>query len=186
MDKDFEKKVKKKKLRTIAVAAVLIILAAAVVMNIRIEKPGENTKESGKGNSTEVTIEIRCDVLSQDMSKLKKPELADYVPDDGTILPETTVKINEGSTVYDVLNRVCRDNDIQMESSYTPVYESYYVEGINYLYEFDAGPQSGWNYQIDDNAPTYGSSSYKLKGGERILWQYTCDLGKDVGGYVEE
>ena len=33
---------------------------------------------------------------------------------------------------------------IQLEFSYTPLYASYYIEGINHLYEFDVGPESGW------------------------------------------
>lgn len=136
------------------------------------------------GETVEVSIEIRCDVLSEDLSKLKKPELEDYVPEDGAILEKTTVTMNKGQTVFDLLNKVCRDNNIQLETSYTPTYASYYVEGINYLYEFDAGNLSGWTYQVNGKVPHYGASSVKLKEGDVITWQYTCDLGKDVGGYV--
>ena len=129
-----------------------------------------------------VTIEIRCDTLAQDLSKLEDPALKAYVPSDGTILSRTKVTVKPGSTVFDVLNKVCRDKNIQVESSYTPMYGSYYVEGINYLYEFDGGKLSGWMYKVNGWFPNYGCSSYTLKDGDEIVWCYTCGLGKDVGG----
>ena len=127
-----------------------------------------------------VTLEIRCDTLSSDMSKLENPAIADYIPEDGIILAQTTYKGTTDNTVFDALNTLCRNNDIQLEFSYTPVYESYYIEGINYLYEFDGGNLSGWMYQVNGWFPNYGCSSYYLSDGDVIQWVYTCDLGKDV------
>ena len=69
-----------------------------------------------------------------------------------------------------------------MEASYTPMYGSVYVEGINNLYEFDCGELSGWMYSVNGIYPNYGCSSYILKDGDVICWVYTCDLGYDVGG----
>ena len=128
-----------------------------------------------------VTLEIRCDTLSSDISKLENPAIKDYIPTDGTILAKTTYKGTTDNTVFDVLNTLCRNNDIQLEFSYTPIYESYYIEGINYLYEFDGGNLSGWMYKVNDWFPNYGCSSYFLSDGDVIEWVYTCDLGKDVG-----
>ncbi|MGN0734426.1 MAG: DUF4430 domain-containing protein [Anaerovoracaceae bacterium] len=128
-----------------------------------------------------VTLEIRCDTLSSDMSKLENPALEDYIPEDGTILARSTYKGTTDNTVFDVLNTLCRNNDIQLEFSYTPIYESYYIEGINYLYEFDGGNLSGWMYKVNGWFPNYGCSSYYLSDGDVIEWVYTCDLGKDVG-----
>ena len=66
--------------------------------------------------------------------------------------------------------------------SWTPLYDSYYIEGIGHLYEFDAGPESGWMYKVNGTFPNYGCSSYVLTGGEEIVWCYTCaGLGDDVG-----
>jgi hypothetical protein len=67
-----------------------------------------------------------------------------------------------------------------MEASWTPVYNSAYVEGINNLYEFDCGNLSGWMYCVDGWYPNYGCSRYQLKDGETVEFRYTCDLGKDV------
>ena len=129
-----------------------------------------------------VTLEIRCDTLSQDMDRLENPAIKDYISEDGTILAKTTYKGTTDNTVFDAFNTLCRNNDIQLEFSYTPLYASYYIEGINYLYEFDGGPQSGWMYKVNEWFPNYGCSSYYLHDGDTIVWCYTCEgLGTDVG-----
>lgn len=129
-----------------------------------------------------VTLEIRCDTLSRDMDRLENPAIKDYIPEDGTILAKTTYKGTTDNTVFDALNTLCRNNDIQLEFSYTSLYASYYIEGINYLYEFDGGPQSGWMYKVNEWFPNYGCSSYYLHDGDTIVWCYTCEgLGTDVG-----
>ena len=127
------------------------------------------------------TITIRCDTVFDNVSALeesKKP----YVPEDGEILPLTTVEFTPGETVFDVLKRVCDAAQLQIEYSWTPLYDSYYIEGINHLYEFDCGFESGWMYKVNGWFPNYGCSAYELQGGEEIVWSYTCvGLGTDVG-----
>ena len=143
---------------------------------------GNSAYKPDEAESITVTISIRCDTLSSDMSKLTNPSIAGYIPTNGVILTTTTFKGTTDSTVFDALNTVCRNNGIQLESTYTPLYESYYVEGINYLYEFDGGAGSGWMYKVNGWFPNYGCSSYYLSDGDVIEWVYTCDYGADVGG----
>ncbi len=139
-------------------------------------KPVETTKEK-----LTCTITIRCDTVLDNMDNLD-PAKAPYVPDDGVILREVTVEFEEGETVFDVLNRVCKQYNVPIEYSWTPMYDSYYIEGINNLYEFDCGSESGWMYKVNGWFPNYGCSSYYLTGGEKIVWCYTCNgLGEDVG-----
>ena len=38
-------------------------------------------------------------------------------------------------------------------------------------------------YEVNDWFPNYGCSRYEVKNGDVIEWQYTCDLGGDIGGY---
>ena len=150
-------------------------------------RDGKSDKKSGskdKNNKDEkitVSIQIRCDNLSKDMSKLTDEAKAPYVPSNGVILAKTQYRCEKGTTVYDVLYAVCRNSNIHIESSYTPVYGSYYIEGINHLYEFDAGSESGWMYRVNGRYPDYGCSSYRLADGDSIVWAYTCNLGKDLG-----
>ena len=114
------------------------------------------------------------------MENLKESK-KEFLPADGVILRKTTVTFKEGETVFDVLKRVCKENNIQMESSYTPGYDNYYIEGINQIYEKDCGTKSGWMYSVNGTFPNYGCSDYKLKNGDEVEWRYTCDLGEDIG-----
>lgn len=128
------------------------------------------------------TLSIRCDTVLNNWDDLD-PAKAGYIPANGVILSTVTVTFSEGETVLDVLKRVCDGYGIQLEYSWSPMYNSYYVEGINHLYEFDCGSSSGWMFQVDGWFPNYGCSEYCLQGGESIVWCYTCiGFGADVGG----
>lgn len=127
------------------------------------------------------TIEIVCHTILDNMDKLSKGKEG-YVPDNGVILDKISVAYVDGESVFDVLERVCTSAEIPLEFSYTPIYESYYIEGINHIYEFDCGFESGWMYKVNDWFPNYGCSSYKVEEGDSIVWCYTCTgLGNDVG-----
>ena len=100
----------------------------------------------------------------------------------GDIMSARAVTFTEGESVFDVLFRECRASGIHMSSRLTPLYNSAYVEGIDNLYEFDGGELSGWMYSVNGWFPNYGCSQYYLSDGDAIAWQYTCDLGRDIGG----
>lgn len=140
-----------------------------------------NSGSNSDKNENTCTISISCATILNNMSKLDKDK-KDIVPKDGWILKEKTVTFKEGESVFDILQRVCKDNKIHMEASFTPLYNSSYVEGIYNLYEFDCGSLSGWMYSVNGVFPNFGCSQYIVKKGDVIRWQYTCDLGKDVGG----
>ena len=127
------------------------------------------------------TISISCSTILNNMDKCEEAK-KEWVPDNGVILRATTVTFTEGESVFDVLQRVCRDNGIQMDASWSGKYGSAYVEGIANLYEFDVGSGSGWMYKVNGWFPNYGCSGYTLSQGDVISWVYTCDLGDDVGG----
>lgn len=132
------------------------------------------------------TITIRCDTVFEHEEAMDAAKIP-YVPNDGEILPVTVVEFEEGETVFDVLRRVCEASELQIEYSWSPLYDSYYVEGINHLYEFDCGIESGWMYQVNGWFPNYGCSAYELQGGEEIVWLYTCvGLGTDIGAKIPE
>ena len=130
------------------------------------------------------SIEIRCDTILNHMDQLKKEKVS-LVPEDGVILPVCVAEFKEGETVMDVLKRACDQTEIPLEYSWTPLYDSYYIEGIQNLYEFDCGNESGWTYKVNGEFPNYGCSSYELKSGDEIVWQYTCEgYGADVGASI--
>lgn len=150
---------------------------------VPIGKPLPVEPENQKVDSSKTytaTISIECSTILNNLSDLD-PDKLELVPSDGVILPPTRVSFSEGESVFDALQRVCKENNIHMESSWTPIYNSAYIEGIHNLYEFDCGSLSGWMYRVDGWYPNYGCSRYVLQDGENIEWRYTCDLGKDVG-----
>lgn len=127
------------------------------------------------------TFSIECTTILDNLSDLEDGKL-DAIPEDCIILPESQVTFSEGESVFDVLQRICKDNKIHMEASWTPIYNSAYIEGISNLYEFDCGNLSGWMYSVNGWYPNYGCSRYSLQDGDKVEWRYTCDLGYDVGG----
>lgn len=132
------------------------------------------------GGALRCTVTIECGTVLGHMDELS-PGKAELIPVDGVLLPETAVAFSEGDTVFDVLQRVCRAQGIHMESTWTPAYNSAYIEGIGNLYEFDCGNLSGWMYSVNGVWPDYGCSSCTLHDGDTVVWSYTCDLGRDVG-----
>ena len=137
--------------------------------------------EVDKAKTYTCTFSIECSTILNNLDMLV-PDKLECVPSNGVILPKTTVTFYEGESVFDVLQRVCKDNGIHLESEWTPIYNSAYVEGIHNLYEFDCGALSGWMYKVNGWYPNSGCSRYQMKDGDVVEWRYTCDLGNDVGG----
>jgi len=127
------------------------------------------------------TISISCATILNNM-ELCDAAKRELIPADGWILYPVEVTFYEGESVFNVLQRVCKQKKIHMEFENTPLYNSAYIEGIYNLYEFDVGELSGWMYQVNGWFPNYGCSRYQLQDGDEICWVYTCDLGYDVGG----
>lgn len=161
------------------VIAALVIFAA---LNIRRSEDYYTSKLPSEGAS--VTVEINCSSVLDNYQSLDE-SLRDekYVPKDGVILAPAKVYINEGDSVFDVLEYVTKKYKIQMEYERSP--GSIYVEGINYLYEFSCGDLSGWMYSVNGEFAGVGCESYILQDGDRVGWLYTCDSGRDIGGGEE-
>lgn len=128
------------------------------------------------------TLSVECSTILANMKYLDKNKV-ELVPEDGIIFPAREVAFYEGESVFNVLQREMKRNKIHLEFENTPIYNSAYIEGVNNLYEFDCGELSGWMYKVNDWFPGYGCSRYQLKEGDMVEWVYTCDLGRDVGGY---
>jgi len=197
-----KKKLGKRKVSN-AIMVIIILTVAAVGIGFALQsgifdnKPElgseykiaqipDNRLVTSENTENICTITIRCDTVLDNQNLLEEAKVP-YVPADGVILPEVTVEFTPGENVFDVLQRVCEAADIPLEYSWTPLYDSYYLEGICHLYEFDCGPESGWMYQVSGKFPNYGCSSYEVQPGDRIEWLYSCiGLGADLGADVME
>ena len=144
-------------------------------------KPENNqTIISPKPNNKTVTIAISCKTAINNGLN-KKPGFS-HLPSNGIILQNMKVEFNEGDTVFDILVKVTRKKGIHME--YRGSGSNTYIEGINNLYEFDGGSNSGWMYSVNGVYPNYGVGAYKVKSSDVIKFNYTCNLGADLGARV--
>ncbi len=121
-----------------------------------------------------VGIEIECSQILLNIEDLAEGK-DKYVPSSGYILSPTFLQVPKGTTVYDILKTICDKNEIPLETQWFPIYDSYYIEGINNLYEFDCGDGSGWLFQVNGWKPNYGVSKYTLEDGDYITLSYTCN-----------
>ena len=175
MEENLKNKIDGKKKKRIGKWAIFVLFVVATILSAYKYSQSKGDNPSIDGGKDQVTIEIRCDALVGHPELLNDKNLTEYIPDDGVIL-NTQYQIKSGeSTVFDITDAACKANDIQIEYSYTPGYGGYYIEGINYLYEFSAGKYSGWLYEIDGESPMYGADKMVLTGGEKIVWNYTVD-----------
>ncbi|MEG0258798.1 MAG: DUF4430 domain-containing protein [Lysinibacillus sp.] len=156
--------------------------AAGVPSKPQTPKP-DTTKPAEKKRY--VTIAIHAKTLLKNWNMLDPALQSEkYVPKDGVILKTSKYELlSEDDTVWTVLSRAVKEHNIQMEyqGANENIYKSVYVEGINHLYEFSAGELSGWMYKVNGVYPNYGCSQYVLKDGDVIEWNYTVDLGRDLG-----
>ncbi len=119
------------------------------------------------------TLQITCSSVLAHMDQLKE-NLKKIIPPDGVIL-DGTYEFSEGDTVFDLLKKVCSKQNILIDYVFTPGFSTYYIKGINQLYEFDCGDESGWMYSVNGKDPDVGCSQYKVKKNDNIVFYYTCE-----------
>ena len=98
---------------------------------------------------------------------------------DSIVYTDESVYVEKDDSVLDVTERICRDNDIEFESSYG------YVSGIGDFEEKEYGVKSGWVYFVDRKSPNLSSEAVDAKDGMEIVWAYTLDLGEDLGNIFD-
>lgn len=117
-----------------------------------------------------VTITIDCKTILNNMDALPE-QYKGFVPSNGMIMPTKKVKLQEGDTVFDVVVRVAKQQNIQLSQS------AGYIQSINNLTEKMFQGSGGWMYAVNGSYASTGSNSYTLKNNDRIEWRYTCYIG---------
>lgn len=132
-----------------------------------VQKPQPSTSNDIKTYNCNVTIE--CTVILDNMSDLKEGK-EDYVPSNGYILKNCSIKAEEGESVYSLLQRVCDANGI----SYNAVNSGWgiYVSSINHLDEKDCGSGSGWKYKVNGTYPGRTCEKEKITKNSTIVWEF--------------
>jgi hypothetical protein len=106
-----------------------------------------------------------------------------YGKDQKLIIAETLVysSYRKNLTVAELSRDLCREINIPIV--FAGVGAMVYVSGINNLFEFDHGAESGWIYAVNGEYQNVGCGSYILKDRDYVEWHYTLDLGRDLGAY---
>ena len=166
------------------VKMIVLMLALSMLFGCGKSNNTEVADSNGDGRLT-CTLEIRCDTLLGNLDKMQA-EKAALVPEDGVMLEVTEVEFSAGDSVFDVFRKVLREEKIHFEYVDASMYDSVYIEGIGNIYEFDCGPQSGWMFSVNEVYPGLGCSAYTVADGDAIVFNYTCDLGADLGADYEK
>lgn len=85
---------------------------------------------------------------------------------EGYLLGAKKVDVQEGDTVYKVLQRTGLDVDASGSKG------DIYVKGINDLYEMDVNDKSGWKYRVNGSFPNRSAGVVTVKPGDTIEWVY--------------
>jgi hypothetical protein len=84
-------------------------------------KPVEpENQDVDKRKAYSCTFSIECSTILNNLDQLD-PDKLEMVPSGGVIFAKTTVTFYEGESVFDVLQRVCKEKGIHLESSWTPM-----------------------------------------------------------------
>lgn len=133
-------------------------------------KTTEKKKEQNTSvETTSAKKEYHCQVLISCQTVLdhKDKLQSNYQIPSGGKIYSGKIKIEEGDTAMAVL----RKTGVEIDTS------KGYVQGIDGLYEFDCGRNSGWMYKVNGKFPNVGASQYKLQNGDEVQWLYTCEKG---------
>ena len=166
------------------VKVMILVLALCMLVGCGKTNTAQVADANGDGKLT-CTLEVRCDTLLRELDQMTK-EKAALVPEDGILLDTVEIEFSGGESVFDVFRKVLREEKIHFEYVDASAYDSVYIEGIGNIYEFDCGPQSGWMFSVNGIYPGLGCSAYTLADGDVIVFNYTCDLGADLGADYEK
>ena len=166
------------------VTVIVFVLLLGMLAGCGRTRSAQVADVNGDGKLT-CTLEVRCDTLLGKLDQMTK-EKAALVPENGSLLDTVEVDFAGGESVFDVFRKVLREEKIHFEYVDASAYDSVYIEGIGNIYEFDCGPQSGWMFSVNGIYPGLGCSAYTLADGDVIVFNYTCDLGADLGADYEK
>lgn len=123
--------------------------------------------------------------------KGKRTEDCDFDTALGVIVSPTRVPYTTGDSVADVTVRLLDALDIGYDISGT-VDENFYLSAIEDFklsdgYEVssfgqgDGGSLSGWMVSSNGSFLSVGASDALVNNGDKIKWQFSCQLGEDIG-----
>lgn len=136
------------------------------------QKPQQGTNTDNK-KTYNCTVTIDCSVILNNMGNLTDGKEA-YVPSNGYILKDYSLKAKQGESVYSLLKRACDENNIPLNATDSGFGK--YVYGINNLDQKDCGSESGWKYSVNGVYPGRSCDAEKIKSNTKIVWKYVIHV----------
>lgn len=156
--------------KDIVAAVIIIAVLAVLILTTDIQTPEEFYSlhpDSVAEDGSFVTLTVEC----KDIENYEENSL-------GSIVPKTKFVLNEGESVFDIMEKAMRFERIELDYSGSP---NIYIKGIDGLYEFDHGPASGWQYSVNGEVPEKSCGEFFPNSGDDIVFFYTCDYTKTGG-----
>ncbi|WP_186576932.1 DUF4430 domain-containing protein [Aquibacillus kalidii] len=145
---------------------------------ISVEENKENNEKSKENKATTSENKEQPSTTKQDQPKEPtKPKQTVTITivapgtNNETILPTTTVEMNDGDTVLDITQKIVKAKEIQM--SVSGANATAYVKSIGNIEEMQYGAFSGWEVFVDGQGIDRSTGVYGVKAGQAIKWRYT-------------
>ncbi len=157
------------------------------------ETAEEVTEAKAAALSAMAAVEPRGAGEYGSVSVIVKNETYEDAPFTGEIVNET-IELTEDDTMMTCVLRALAKNDFSWTgtggSGMGIGYLSFIIKDGESLGEFDSGDGGGWMGSINDwivneGFPSFGVANKKLHDGDRIMIEYTCELGADIYGGVQ-
>jgi len=117
------------------------------------------------------TVSIECSAIFSRIEELK-PEKLELLPSDTFLLQNIEVDIEDSDTALSVLEKICKENKISLDTQFSTTYNTTYVKGIGNIYELDCGDTSGWGFKVNGEYPLYSCDQYTVNSGDKIVFCY--------------
>ena len=166
-----------KKVIKIISITLLLVLSIVLAVGCSFSSVDDHYDVELEGDF-KVSFMISCNtILTTDgafdnLSDSLKP----LIPDDGYMLPKTSVLCVEGDSVIALLRKICANMEIQLTVS-----GGNYVSSIGDLAEkMYINNLGGWMYKVNGVLAPISAADYILEEGDIVEWHYTCEPG-DIG-----
>lgn len=132
------------------------------------EKPTQAPTPTPEPQANTVTISIDC-------RNATEAGVAG-APEGGWIMGKKEVELQEGDTVWTVLDRICRGRGIAVAKNGSG--STVFIKSIAGVAPVSA--QSGWMYSVNGTYIMTSAGGCKVKAGDKVRWKYTMDGGGDI------
>ncbi len=157
---------------------ILLAAGAAVIgaaFNVEIQTPEEFYSahpDAVTEDSDWVTLTVECRSIAHRKGYDKT------LPENGVLIDGEKYVLTKDETVFEVISKAAAYQRLPLDHSGG---RNIYITGIDGIYEFDFGAQSGWLYTVNGIAPDINCGEYRPKSGDEIVFKYVDTYYRGAG-----